>query len=68
MKTCPFCAEELQDAAATCTRCRRELTASGPSQPTASSPPFTQSIALVVALVLAAVILVLFLLAAPAAN
>ena len=69
MKTCPFCAEELRDAAATCTRCRRELptTTVGTSQPTERPPSFTTPVVLGV-LMLAAVVLALFFLAAPAAN
>jgi hypothetical protein len=45
MKTCPFCAEEIQDAAVVCKHCGRELTASSsaarpamPSLPTARIP------------------------------
>lgn len=30
MKTCPFCAEAIQDAAVVCPHCRRALTPSHP--------------------------------------
>ena len=38
MKTCPFCAEEIQDAAIVCKHCGRGITSHAPSF-TAASPP-----------------------------
>ena len=41
MKTCPFCAEEIQDAAIVCKHCGRELTGEEESAPTTSLPAAT---------------------------
>ena len=40
MKTCPFCAEDIQDAAIVCKHCGRELKGGERSAPT-TSPPAT---------------------------
>jgi hypothetical protein len=38
MKTCPFCAEEIQDAAIVCKHCGRDLQPAEPKEATASTP------------------------------
>ena len=43
MKTCPFCAEEIQDAAIVCKHCGRELSSEQDSAVPASSPATAQT-------------------------
>lgn len=39
MKTCPFCAEEIQDAAIKCKHCGSDLTAGTPTSLTSNEAP-----------------------------